>query len=406
GTNLLFTPNRNFVGTATISYTISDGLGGTASATVTVTVTAVNHAPVANNDAYGGNKNSQLSVGAPGVLGNDTDSDGDTLTASVVTGPAHGVLSLSTNGGFTYTPNSNYFGADSFSYQAGDGLTNSASATVSLAITNVNRAPVANSDGYGLNKNSPLNVSGPGVLGNDTDADGDTLTATLLSGPFHGMLILSPNGGFGYTPNSNYFGADSFSYRVGDGMTNSATATVSLTITNVNRAPVAYSDGYGLNKNSALTISASGVLGNDTDADGDTLAASVVTGPAHGTLSLSTNGGFTYAPNSNYFGADSFTYQASDGLTNSASATVSLTITNVNRAPVANDDTFTNGQNVAVTIPFTLLLANDTDADGDPLMVASVSASSSQGGTIASTATNLTYTPPTNYAGTDSFFYV
>src|SRR5207249_6483488 len=120
----------------------------------------------------------------------------------------------------------------------------------------------------------------------------------------------------------------------------------------------------------------------------------------------STNGGFTYAPNSNYFGADSFSYRAGDGLTNSASATVSLTITNVNRAPVANDDTFTNGQNVAVTIPFTLLLANDTDADGDPLTVASVSASSSQGGTIASTATNLTYTPPTNYAGTDSFFYV
>src|SRR5439155_18537759 len=181
------------------------------------------------------NKNSALMISASGVLGNDTDADGDTLAASVVTGPAHGTLSLSTNGGFTYAPNSNYFGADSFTYQASDGLTNSASATVSLTITNVNRAPVANDDTYGLNKNSALTLSGPGVLGNDTDADGDTLTASVVTGPTHGILNLSTNGGFTYTPNSNYFGSDSFTYQTKIGRASCRERMLILTIANTNQ---------------------------------------------------------------------------------------------------------------------------------------------------------------------------
>src|SRR5260370_9870222 len=107
----------------------------------------------------------------------------------------------------------------------------------------------------------------------------------------------------------------------------------SLTRTNVNRAPVAVDDSYGLNKNSSLTLNAPGVLSNDTDLDGDALTAVLVATAAHGSLTLNANGSFTYTPVSNYFGADSFTYRASDGWANSGIATVSLTITNVNPAP-------------------------------------------------------------------------
>src|SRR5437762_11489529 len=98
------------------------------------------------------------------------------MTATKITYPAHRTLSLNSNGGFTYTPVSNYFGADSFTYQASDGLTSSSTTTVSLSITNINRAPIANSDNYTSGKNTPLTVAGPGVLGNDTDADNDPLT--------------------------------------------------------------------------------------------------------------------------------------------------------------------------------------------------------------------------------------
>src|SRR5258708_10425829 len=136
------------------------------------------------------------------------------------------------------------------------------------------------------------------------------------------------------------FGADSFTYRASDGVANSGIACVSLTITNVNRAPVATDDSYTLGKNGSLSVTAPGVLSNDTDLDADALTAAVVATAAHGSLTLNANGSFTYTPVSNYFGADSFTYRASDGVANSGVATVSLTITNVNRAPVATDDTY------------------------------------------------------------------
>src|SRR4029079_18399856 len=120
-------------------------------------------------------------VAASGVLGNDTDLDGDALTAAVTTTVAHGSLTLNANGSFIYTPSSNYFGADSFTYQANDGVANSGIATVSLTITNINRAPVATDESYTLAKNASLTVTAPGVLANDTDLDGDALTAAVVA---------------------------------------------------------------------------------------------------------------------------------------------------------------------------------------------------------------------------------
>src|SRR5205814_1529983 len=147
------------------------------------TVTLVtNRPPTATDDSYGLNKNGTLTVSAPGVLSNDMDLDGDPMTAVVVATTTHGTLNLSTNGGFTYTPSSNYFGADSFTYQVNDGVTNSGVATVSLTVTNVIRAPVANNDSYGVNKNGSLTVNGPGVLSNDVDLDGNPMSAVVEIG--------------------------------------------------------------------------------------------------------------------------------------------------------------------------------------------------------------------------------
>ena len=212
-------------------------------------------------------------MAAPGVLANDTDVDGNPLTASVVASPTHGTLTLNANGSFTYTPAANYNGADSFTYRANDGTANSNTATVSITVNPVNDAPVAANDSYSTNEDTALTVAAPGVLGNDTDVDGNPLTASVVASPTHGTLTLNSNGSFTYTPTANYNGPDSFTYRANDGTANSNTATVSITINPVNDAPVAANDSYSTNEDTALTVAAPGVLGNDTDVDGNPLTA-------------------------------------------------------------------------------------------------------------------------------------
>src|SRR5439155_1524415 len=146
------------------------------------------------------NKNSSLTVTVPGVLGNDVDLDGNPMSAVLVATTTRGTLNLSTNGGFTYTPSSYYFGAAGFTYRDNDGVTTSGVSTVSRTVTNVIRAPVPTHHTYDLNKNSSLTVTGPGVLGNDVDLDGNPMSAVLVATTTHGTLNLSTNGGFTYTP--------------------------------------------------------------------------------------------------------------------------------------------------------------------------------------------------------------
>src|SRR5439155_14878960 len=128
------------------------------------------------NDSFATDEDTALTVTAPGVLGNDTDVDSAVLTAVVVTGPSHGALTLNTNGSFTYTPAANFNGPDSFTYKATDGLLDSNVATVALTINPVNDVPVAVNDSFATNEDTPLTVTAPGVLGNDTDVDGPVLT--------------------------------------------------------------------------------------------------------------------------------------------------------------------------------------------------------------------------------------
>src|SRR4029077_595973 len=191
-----------------------------------VIVTAITSTPLAVNDSYNAILGRTLSVPAPGVLLNDTGGSGP-LTAQLVTNAAHGILSLSTNGGFTYTATNNFTGTDAFAYKASDGQTSSPNAVVTITVT-TNHPPVANSDSYGTLVNIPLVLAAPGVLANDTDADGDSLTAVLVTGPTNGTIVLSTNGGFTYTPGTNFAGADSFTYKANDGLTNSSPTTVAL----------------------------------------------------------------------------------------------------------------------------------------------------------------------------------
>ena len=197
---------------------------------------------------------------------------------------------------------------------------------------------VAIADSYSTNKGTALTVDAAnGVLKNDTDPDtGDTLTAVLNANVAHGVLALNANGSFTYTPAAGYGGPDSFTYHASDGTLSSSTVTVSLTVND--RAPVANADSYTTNEDTPLVVPANGVLANDTDPDaGDTLTAVLNTSVTHGTLTLNSNGSFTYTPAANYNGPDSFTYHANDGTLDSPAVTVTITV-----APVNDPPTFTS----------------------------------------------------------------
>ncbi|MDH3793206.1 MAG: cadherin-like domain-containing protein, partial [Rhodospirillales bacterium] len=231
----------------------------------------VNLPPVAVDDAYTTDEDTPLNVAAAGVLANDSDPNGDSITAVLVAGPARGSVTLNTDGSFEYIPDANLNGPDSFTYVANDGALDSNIATVAITVTPVNDAPVAVDDAYATDEDVVLNVAAPGVLGNDTDADGDPLSAVLDVGPANGTLALNGDGSFTYTPNANFNGPDSFTYHANDGAADSNIATVAITVNAVNDAPVAVDDSYTTTEDTALSIAAPGVLGNDSDVDGDPL---------------------------------------------------------------------------------------------------------------------------------------
>ena len=313
-----YTPNANFNGTDSFTYTASDGAAASNVATVTMTVTSVNDAPVAVNDSATTAENTAVTIA---VLSNDTDADGGTLSVASVTTPAHGTAAINAGGTITYSPAANYSGGDSFSYTISDGQGGSATATVSVTVTNVNNAPVAVNDSATTLEDEAVTIA---VLANDTDADGGTLNAVLVSGPATARWSLNPDGSFRYTPAANFNGADSFRYKASDGAADSNVATVTVVIEAVNDEPVAGNNSYSTNEDQVLNVAAPGVLGNDTDIDGGPLRAVLVSGPSHGTVTLNANGSFSYMPAANFSGADSFSYKANDGSDDSNPATVSI----------------------------------------------------------------------------------
>ena len=223
-------------------------------------------------------------------------------------------------------------GPAGFDFDSGHGFVDAQAAVAS--VNAVNTAPVAINDSYTMDQDTTLNDTAPGVLGNDNDADGDTLTAALVSGSLSGGgLSFNTDGSFDYTPVAGFVGTATFRYTASDGFDSSNEATVSITVNSTggggNAAPVAVADSYTVGKGLTLTVAAAtGVLANDSDADGDTLTAVFVSGPTTGTLeAFGTDGSFTYkTPDANFTGDVTFVYQASDGTDLSALTTVNIKV--------------------------------------------------------------------------------
>ena len=393
---LTITPATNQAGKTLITVTVTDAAGGTNSANFLMTVLAANHAPVATNNSYNVNEDTVLNISAPGILGNDSDVDGDSLTAVLVSTVSHGTLTLTNNGGFTYTPTTNYNGSDSFTYKASDGQTNSSVATVTITINPVNDAPIATNDSYNVNEDTTLNISASGILSNDSDVDGDSLTAVLVSTVSHGTLTLTNNGGFTYTPTTNYNGSDSFTYKASDGQTNSSVATVTITINPVNDAPMLSPVAdQTIDEKTALTFTN---FASDVDSPPQTLTFSLVSAPTNAALN-SASGVFTWtSTEAQGPGTNLITLAVTDNGSPPLSATQSFTVfvREVNLppalSPVAN---LMVHQGTPVSFNF---LATDPDIPTNTLTYTLANAPTGAG--VNPTTGLFTWTPSANQVNT------
>ena len=406
-----YQPDANFFGTDNFIYTLNDGNATSNTATVTITVSAVNDPPIAVDDTFDTDEDTDLSATpSNNLLSNDSDPEGKSLTATIAQQPGNGTATVNEDGTFSYSPNENFNGQDSFTYTVSDGELES-TATVTINVTAVNDPPVTSSNSYSVDVNTTLTVSeSNGVLNNDTDPDGDAMTAVLSADVSHGTLTLNANGSFTYTPETDYNGSDSFTYFANDGTVNSEETTVTITVGTINNPPSAVDDpNYSVNEDETLTIdAASGVLANDTDPENDGLTASVVSRPASGTFSFSSDGSFTYTPAANFNGTVTFTYSASDGTNTSETATATITVNPVNDPPVAVNDTYNTNEDTPLSVPESSgLLNNDSDPDNDKDELKVIQVNDVTHGTLdeLNEDGSFSFTPDPDYHGAATFSY-
>jgi hypothetical protein len=352
--------------------------------------------PIALPDLFTFDEDETLEIAAPGVLDNDYDLDNDPLTAVLLDGPESGELTFNADGSFIYTPEQDFHGQVTFTYRVFDGTDYSEIALVTLVIQPVNDAPMAVGDYAATDWNIPITIS---VLENDFDVDGDVLTVTSVSAPSNGTATLNPDNTVTYAPNTNWYGTDSFSYTISDGLGGTDYATAAITVVPPESYPVAMEDDVITDEDTAINIA---VLDNDEPGESETLEVIAVTQGEHGTVAMETDETVTYTPAANWHGLDTFTYtmQNDDDLTHTAE--VWVLVEPVNDLPQALDDT---DLETAEDQPLTFdPVLNDNDIDGDPLSIIDVT-QPEHGALKFNDDGTITYTPDSDWNGTDEFSY-
>jgi VCBS repeat-containing protein len=360
---------------------------------VTVAITPVQDPPDAINDSVTTNEDAPITIN---VLGNDGDPDGDTVTivAGSASTPTNGTAVIS-SGKILYTPNSNYFGSDSFTYKITDGNGNFDTATVNISVASVVDPPIAVNDAVATNEDTPISFN---VFTNDTNPDGATLLLGATTSVAHGTLSLDSKGNATYTPEKDYNGLDSFNYSIFDQYGNISNATVNITVNSVNDSPIAVSDTASTNEDTAVIIN---VVKNDTDIDNDPLSVLSTTNGSNGSVIINKDGTLTYTPNANFNGSDSFTYLVKDSSGATSTATVNIAVAPINDNPTPVNDNVTTNEDTAIIIN---VLVNDTDLDGNSLVVTNIGTPANGSITLNPDKT-ITYEPYKDFSGVDTFTY-
>ncbi len=383
GTTRDYTPDTNYHGPDSFTFTVNDGTTTSPPATISIDITPVNDPPITEPVTVSTPRDTAVIVTLSG-----SDIDGDPLTYTIVTPPTHGILT-GTGMMRSYTPNTGYAGPDSFTYLANDGNVDSNTSTVTITVDATNRPPTADPQTLDTPEDTPLAVT---LTGTDPDT-GDTLTYAITTLPTHGTLT-GTGANQTYTPDVDYHGPDSFRFTVDDGTGATDTSQPSRSTSRPSTiAPVTEPVTVSTPRDTAVVVPLSA-----NDVDSDPLTYTIVTPPAHGTLT-GTESSPTYTPNAGYAGPDSFTYLANDGNADSNTSTVTITIEATNRPATADPQTLDTPEDTPLAITLT-----GTDPDTGDTLTYTVTTLPTHG-TLTGTGADRDYTPDTNYHGPDTFTF-
>ncbi|GAO30213.1 hypothetical protein JCM15548_12470 [Geofilum rubicundum JCM 15548] len=397
-----YMPDQDFNGTDFFTYTVTDRTNLTSNeARVDITIHPVDDAPVATDGLYSTRENQPVVIPMSERV-SDADNNIDWNSIAIVAQPANGQVTTGPGTGeVSYTPDNHFFGTDEFQFTLSD-LTSLTSNVATISIQVSDQAPTAADDVASTNEDEAVIIH---VLDNDTDPQNDINTASVAisQAPQNGSASPNEDGTVTYTPNPDYFGEDSFFYKVCDDIDYCDEARVTITIDPVNDAPVAVDDEVTLPEDTSVLIRA---LNNDFDVDNANgeLTLTIVTQPLNGAAQLVSEPiGIQYTPNENYFGTDQIIYRITDpdGLWDEA--TINLSITWVNDTPLSANDQYGPISLAGATLD---VLANDSDPDDnlDPSSL-SIYEAPKNGTATPNPDGTIYYLPNEDFFGNDSFLY-
>ncbi|MEX1378355.1 MAG: Ig-like domain-containing protein, partial [Eubacteriales bacterium] len=427
-----FQSDEDWNGVVSFTYTVTDAYGISRTESGQMTVNQVNDNPVSADDTASTNEDTPITFS---IIANDYDVDTDaglnqtpgddsiSINESDVLGVAHGSISL-TNGVLTYTPDENWNGVETLTYTLLDEHGGTDTATITINVAAVNDNPQASDDGASLNEDDTFYDIYPLVNDYNPDSDNslnavpDTRPLEIQSINLAGMpsgagTITIVDDHLHYIPDPNYEGTFTISYTCVNGNGATDTADITIYVQQIYDDPVATDHSDSMDEDGVYSYDMESLV-SDVDA-GTTFTFTIITNGAHGTASIdAATHELTYTPDADYNGEDTIEYMVQDNQLLSDTATITITINQVNDAPITNDDTASSNEDVAVTIN---VLANDSDIDTDLVLNAVPSAERitvKEDGfigvdngtvTVLSNETSILFTPDANWHGTEVFTY-
>ncbi|MDW2309913.1 tandem-95 repeat protein [Vibrio sp. 1075] len=392
-----FSPNENFNGEVSLDVVVVDEDGATDSTTAGITVLEVNDPPIAGATSYSVNEDEVITISSEQLLANASDVEGEVAIDSVSYSGSDGIFTDNGDGTFSFAPNANFDGDVSLDVVVVDEDGATASTNANIDVLPINDAPVSGNLAYSVDEDNSITLSQEQLLAQASDVEGDALTATNLVVDGDATVTANDDGSFTITPDANFNGDIDITFDINDG-SDTIVATADLTVNPVNDLPQPEDQAFTIGEDGVLTFTDQDLLDGATDIDGDDLSVEGVsyTG-ADGVLTDNGDGTYSFAPNENFNGDVSFTFDVSDG-TDTVTANIDVTVTPENDPPVAGSTSYTVHEDNSITISDEQLLANSSDVEGD-VAVDSVSYSGTDGVFQDNGDGTYTFSPNENFNG-------